>query len=95
MRLALAGAQAAESDGSEQALLDQLGDLPLGEVLGKLNPVPVPGCCRRCPMGQQPEEVNRLPVVSRGRVSRLPASEHFPKQPPSLTTPLTSGPAPG
>ena len=37
MRLALAGAQATESDASERALLDQLGDLPLGEVIGKLD----------------------------------------------------------
>lgn len=38
MRLDLAGAHAAESDASERALLDQLGDLPLGEVIGKLDP---------------------------------------------------------
>ena len=38
MRLDLAGAQAAEPNASERALLDQLGDLPLGEVLGKLDP---------------------------------------------------------
>jgi hypothetical protein len=38
MRLALAGIQAAEPDATQKALLDQLADLPLGEVLGKLNP---------------------------------------------------------
>jgi hypothetical protein len=38
MRLDLAGAQAAESDASERTLLDEIGDLPLGEVLGKLDP---------------------------------------------------------
>lgn len=38
MRLALAGIQAAEPDATQKALLDQLADLPLGEVLGRLNP---------------------------------------------------------
>lgn|GEM_PF-6946896 len=38
MRLALAGVQDAEPDAIPKALLDQLADLPLGEVLGKLDP---------------------------------------------------------
>ena len=38
MRLALAGIQVAEPDTNHKALLDQLADLPLGEVLGKLDP---------------------------------------------------------